>query len=427
MNPYDSARRGLIARENPPIRASEIEIQARLFAGEYGTRWTTTSGREVEILHFGRWNHEAGPDFIGARFRFEGGPEGEGDLEVDTDARDWERHGHATNPAYAGVLLQLFVDSPGVRAFARTSEHREVLQAQLSADDVAPPPLRHLPGAVDRTAALVMIEEAAEFRLRQKHAAHARAVSLHGPETAMFHAIAAGLGYKNNSIPFLLSAQRTGLRAAGGPEGEARLFGMAGFLQPRTFDTADEATRDYLKPLWDKWWALRDSFSRLVLPPGMWKFSGTRPSNHPHRRMGALAAIASQFSGFRAAIKSGGAKGFSDFFGKLTHPYWSRHWNLSAGRLEQDLALVGPDRVRDLLVNAYLPSLPLEKAREVIRPIAGTTPGGRIRLASEWLVGSVDRELMRSVSRQQGLLQLYADFGSLTALEAWSKIRSNRN
>lgn len=426
MSTYAAARRDLIARENPPCRVSEMEIQARLFAGEYGTRWTTTSGNEVEILHFGCWNHEAGPDFTGVRFRFAGAPECEGDLEVDMDARDWERHGHATNPAYAGVLLQIFVDSSGARAFARSPEFREVAQARLLIGEVALPPLRHLPGAVDREAALAMIEEAAEFRLRQKHAAHARAVSLHGAETAMFHAIAAGLGYKHNSIPFLLSAQRTGLRAAGGPDGEARLFGMAGFLQPRTFDAADDATRDYLKPLWDKWWMLRDSFSRLSLPPDMWKFSGIRPSNHPHRRMGALAALAARFSGFRAAIKSCGAKGFSEFFGELTHPYWSRHWNLSAGCLDKDLALVGPDRVRDLAVNAYLPSLPLENAREAVQSLRGTTPGGRIRLASEWLVGSVDRELMRSASQQQGLLQLYSDFGSLTALEAWAKIRSNR-
>lgn len=424
MSTYAAARGDVTLRENPPSRVSEMEIQARLFAGEYGTGWTTTSGRQVEILHFGRWNHEAGPDFIGVRFRFDGGDECEGDLEVDMDARDWERHGHATNPAYAGVLLQIFVDTPEASAFARTTEFREVLQARLTVGEVASSRLRHLPGAVDREAALAMIDEAAEFRLRQKHAAHARAVALHGADTAMFHAIAAGLGYKNNSIPFLLSAQRAGLRAAGGPDGEALLFGLAGFLQPRTFDNADDSTRNYLKPLWDKWWPLRDSYSRLALSPDRWKFSGIRPSNHPHRRMGALAALASQFSRFRSVIKSGGEKGFAEFFVDFEHPYWSRHWNLSAGLLDSDLALVGPDRVRDLLVNAYLPSLPLESARAVIQSLRGTTPGGRIRLASEWLVGSVDRELMRTASQQQGLLQLFADFGSLTALEAWARIRA---
>jgi hypothetical protein len=30
---------------------------------------------------------------------------------------------------------------------------------------------------------------------------------------------------------------------------------------------------------------------------------------------------------------------------------------------------------------------------------------------------------MRTARQQQGLLQLYSDFGSLTALEAWAKIR----
>jgi len=425
MSTYADARGDLILHESPPAHSSEIEIQARLFAGEYGSRWLTAGGTPVEILHFGHWNHEAGPDFKGVRFRFDDGVESEGDLEVDMDARDWERHGHATNPAYNGVHLQLFVNAPSAAAFARTSDFREVPQARLIPVEKSACSLGGQPGAVDREAAMLMIEEAAEFRLRAKHSGHARAVSLHGPDTALFHALAAGLGYKNNAIPFLLSAQRTGLRAAAGPDGEARLFGLAGFLQPRTFDNADDATRDYLKPLWQNWWALRDSFSRLILPKGMWKFSGIRPSNHPHRRMGALAAVASGFPRLRAAIKSEGSKGFAGFFENLTHLYWSRHWNLSAARLDKDLALVGPDRIRDLLVNAYFPSIPLEKAREAIRALPGTTPGGRIRLAGEWLVGSSDRTLMRTARQQQGLLQLYTDFGSLTALEAWGRIRKS--
>lgn len=422
MNRYGDARRDLAVRESPPARVPEIEIQARLFAGEYGSVWTTTDGRRVEILHFGDWNREAGPDFKGVRFRFDGTAECVGDLEVDMDARDWERHGHATNPAYTGVRLQLFVNTSPVAAFARTSEFCEVPQARLALDERPACPLAGHPGAVAHDEAQAMIEEAAEFRLRAKSAAYARAVSLHGADPALFHAVAAGLGYKNNAIPFLLAAQRAGLRAAGGPTGEALLFGLAGFLRPRVFDEADDATRDYLKPLWDCWWTLRDPLARLVLPREIWKLSGIRPSNHPHRRFGALAAVAAGFPRLRCSIRSAGQTGFTEFFRNLSHPYWTRHWNLSAARLENDLALVGPDRVRDLLVNAYFPSLPLDRAREAIRSLPGTTPGGRIRLASEWLVGSVDRRLMRSARQQQGLLQLYSDFGSLTALEAWARI-----
>lgn len=421
---YERARRGNSLGESLPGGKSELEIQARLFAGEYGTRWTTSGGGSVEVISFGQWNREAGPDFKGARLRFGESGESTGDIELDLDARDWERHGHATNPAYDGVRLQLFVHQPPSAAFARTSDFREVPQACIEIEGQAPPLLRHVAGSVAREAALAMIEEAAEFRLRIKHAAHARAVTLHGAETALFHALAAGLGYKNNSIPFLLAAQRTGLRSAAGPDGEARLFGICGFLQPTTFDEAEPATRGYLKPLWDSWWGIRDGMARLVLPPSLWKFSGIRPSNHPHRRIGALASLSVRFSQLLSATRLGGRTGFEEFFESLSHPYWSHHWNLSAAKLDGGVALVGPDRVRDLLVNAFFPSLPLEKAREEMLALKGGTPSGRLRKASEWLVGSVDSHLLRTARQQQGLLQLFADFGSLSALEAWGKIQS---
>ena len=56
--------------------------------------------------------------------------------------------------------------------------------------------------------------------------------------------------------------------------------------------------------------------------------------------------------------------------------------------------------------------------------LPGPAPSGRIRRACEWLVGSPDPRLMRAARHQQGLLQLFADFGSLTPLEAWGKIQS---
>jgi len=424
MNRYDRARTARQIQEQLSCALSELEIQARLFAGEYGTRWSTVDGKDIEVIHFGEWNREAGPDFKGARVRLNGGPESTGDIEVDMDARDWERHGHATNPAFSEVTLQLFVNPSPTAAFARTSDHRAVDQAMLVLEVPKPAVLRHAPGAVGPAEALAMIEEAADFRIRVKHAAHAQAVSLHGPDAALFHAIASGLGYKNNAIPFLLTAQRSGLRRASRPDGEALLFGLAGFLEPRTFDSVDDVTRQYLKPLWDSWWSERDCMERLILPKASWKFSGLRPSNHPHRRMGALAATAGAFPRLRKLIRESGRSGFHDFFASLVHPYWTRHWNLSAARLDRDLALVGADRVTDLLINAYLPSLPIGKAREEMAKLSGTTPGGRVCRACEWLTGSADPRLMRRALHQQGLLQLFADFGSLTALEAWAKIQA---
>jgi len=420
---YESARKAGIFNEAMPVRIGEIEIQARLYNGEFGTRWLTLHGDPVEVVHFGDWNREAGPDFKNATIVFQEGERITGDIELDWEALDWERHRHATNPTYAGVQLHFFVSPSSERSFARTVDHREISQVLLSIESPVGAPLSKVPEFVEICDAKAMIQEAADFRLRNKNAAYARAASLHGHGRALFHAIAAGMGYKNNAGPFLLAAQRTGLKAAGAPSGEAVLFGLAGFLEPRTFDDADEITRRYLKPLWDHWWTIRDSMARLVLPKSIWKFSGIRPSNHPHRRLGALSAVAAGFDDLQKEIRAKGTEGFLVFFDKLSHPYWSHHWNLSAQVLEKKMALVGGDRAGDLLVNAYLPSLPVNSAREVMQKLRGPYPSGRVLRALGWLVGRDEPSLRRTMADHQGLIQLYGDFGTLSPLEAWARIR----
>ena len=420
---YESARQSDHLQEGA-VRQGEIEIQARLFNGEYGTKWHTTDGEAFEILHFGEWNREAGPDFKGAVIHFEKNGEKTGDIEVDRDARDWERHGHALNASFSEVVLHFFIDGSREQAFARTLEHRAVTQARLAVDVLAQPYESRLAEFVSVEDAAHMISEAAEFRLRNKHAAHHRAVSLHGADAAMFHAIATGLGYKNNAIPFLLAAQRANLRRAGGVSGEALLFGLAGFLEPRSFDEADDVTRRYLKPLWDEWWTVRDAMTRIVLDSKMWKLSSIRPANHPHRRLGSLAAVASGFGALRKAMQESGAKGFRSFLENLDHPYWRRHWNLRASELIKPVALIGSDRITDLLINAFLPSQPLDIARSELERLRGPYPSGRLLRASKWLVGSVEPKLMRTAKDQQGLLQLHSDFLALSPVEALQRIGS---
>jgi hypothetical protein len=422
---YESARRSDHLSE-VAMRQGEIEIQARLFNGEYGTKWNTTDGEAFEILHFGEWNREAGPDFKGAVIHFAKSGEKTGDIEVDREARDWERHGHALNASFSEVVLHFFIEGSREQAYARTLEHRAVTQARLVVDAPADPHEAKLAEHVSIEEGARMISEAAEFRLRNKHSAYARAISLHGADAAMFHAIATGLGYKNNAIPFLLAAQRAGLRRAGGLSGEALLFGLAGFLEPRSFDDADDITRRYLKPLWDEWWSIRDAMTRIVLDPKMWKLSGIRPSNHPHRRLGALSTVATGFGILRKAIQESGAKGFRSFLENLDHPYWRRHWNLRAAELSKPVALIGSDRITDLLINAFLPSQPLHIARSELERLRGPYPSGRLSRASIWLVGGIEPKLMRSAKDQQGLLQLHADFSFCSAAEAASKILQQR-
>ena len=84
---------------------SELEIQARWCAGEFGMKFTSTAGEQIEIVQLGTWNREAGPDFRDAAIRIDGGEPISGCVEIDLTDRSWESHGHATNPAFESTVL----------------------------------------------------------------------------------------------------------------------------------------------------------------------------------------------------------------------------------------------------------------------------------------------------------------------------------
>ncbi len=420
------AYEGLLARrsgarlaEGPAPRISELELQARIYGGEFGICWPGNDGESVEIVHFGLWNREPGPDFCGAVVRIDG-VERSGDIEVDPDVRDWDRHGHSRNPAFENVVLHVFLRAGPARFFTRTAGNRAVTQVLLpgprtpGARREAGPRSVLAPDAAD-----VLVREAARFRLRRKADAFHRMARLRGRPDAMFQGIAAGLGYKNNKIPFQLLAQRCGLTRAMQRDGESLLFGMAGFLEARDFDLGGEEVRGYLGGLWRTWWTLRDREMRMILPSRAWRFAALRPSNHPHRRVGALASAARSFGAILQAAESGKTAAFLDSLASLDHPYWAWHASLDRERLPRRTAIIGDERARDLAINVFLPSLGPDAGWEGLNVLRGPAPSRRILQAAEWLCGSVPPEYFRPAVTQQGLLQLAGDFFPSCPQKIW--------
>ena len=68
-----------------PRIPTELELQARWFAGDFGRHFRSTSGDEIEIVQFGTWNREAGPDFREAAIRLNGGEPIRGSIEIRSD------------------------------------------------------------------------------------------------------------------------------------------------------------------------------------------------------------------------------------------------------------------------------------------------------------------------------------------------------
>src|ERR1700759_3410046 len=89
-----------------PLRIpNEIELQARWFAGEFGKQFVSTTGDKIEIVQFGTWNRESGPDFRDVVIRVGHADPLRGSVELDLADRSWETHGHAANPDFEDTVL----------------------------------------------------------------------------------------------------------------------------------------------------------------------------------------------------------------------------------------------------------------------------------------------------------------------------------
>lgn len=404
-----------VCREDPVgiETASELEIQARWFAGEFGTSWLTEDGREVEVLHFGRWNREAGPDFVEVRLRFTDGVTKTGSVEIDRDARDWEAHGHATNPAFRNTVLHLFLRRPSARFFTRNCDHLEIPQALLSTERSSSE--RRAPSvsrmfSVDPEQARQIILAAARYRMERKAADLDRHTTARGESEALFCALAVALGYKRNQTPFLLLAQRAGVEASGGPDGESLLFGLSGFLETPEPPAAPRELRSYLRSIWEQWWRMRSSHDRWILEPGAWSLAGIRPANHPHRRIAALAGIARNWSDIHRAAKESQSS-FERILATIAHPFWDQHFNLQAAALKSPQALIGAQRISDILINVWFPGAIRRdpQAWEAFLAERGPTAAARIQSTGRRLLGADADRLMRLAAIQQGLLQFEQD------------------
>lgn len=400
------------AGASPKKSPSELSLQADFYAGRFGLSWKGLDGEVIEAIHLGAWNREPGPDFVGARLRVDS-REIVGDIELDREDGDWERHGHGANPSFNRVAIHAVFRVASKRVFIRTSENRAVPQVLLAETSSPHQRIERPPTPPPRMDTLEKtLEGAVRFRLAVKRERWLKAEALHGLPEALFQAVASALGYKNNAIPFLLLAQRIGLERARDSEGEAMLFGLAGFLEAARFDAAGEDARSYARELWNTWWLQRGQHERLILPKSAWTFPAGRPANHPHRRVGALALIARSFSALEKSFRAADLSAFLTFFRRLEHPFWRGRASLDGRPLQTPFALVGEDRAVEMAANLLAPAVAADPGLALLRQLRCVNTNAKVRRALAWLglPQEYARPLTKTAFGQQALLQLYEDF-----------------
>jgi hypothetical protein len=209
---------------------------------------------------------------------------------------------------------------------------------------------------------------------------------------------------------------------------QSRLFGISGLL-PVDLTRSQTGSDHYVRQVWDQWWRERDEFSDCILPRALWRLHGSRPANHPQRRL-ALASRWSLAGDLAAKLEQWCARKLPDsaLAGSLLETlqvepddYWSWHCTFRSPRLKKAQPLLGATRVTDLAVNVVLPWL-------WIRAVEGKNAtmqqalehryfawppaedNSLLRLARQRLLGGAARRALPGAAAQQGLIQMVRDF-----------------
>ncbi len=212
----------------------ELLLQRIWWRGDFDARaLRTRDGRRLALKKRGRWNRLGGPDFADAEIEIGEGTEREvlrGAVEVHLRAVDWDQHGHAADPAYAGVVLHVVL-FPSMREWTAGAGGRRIPILELlpllerdlesyaeeaAVEGIAGRPFSQLREIlVGITPAKLRVEAARhmEWRWGAKVALARARIERLGWSEACHQAALEVLGYRFNRAPMLAVAEGWSLAA----------------------------------------------------------------------------------------------------------------------------------------------------------------------------------------------------------------------
>jgi hypothetical protein len=407
----------------------------------------TSDGQSVRIFHPGFISAEGGPDFRGAVLQIGEEAPRTGDIEIDLRPNGWHAHGHDKNPNFKGVLLHVVWEDESHKRSAQNLpilSLKNVLDASLAELSLSleKESLRSLPEnlrgkccsplrEMDEGRLNELLCQAAQVRFENKAAQFRARAKSAGWEQTLWENLFRALGYKHNTWPMQTLAEAKPEFSPGTNSAfayQVRLLGIGGLL-PEQLTQSQRNSDNYLRRAWDVWWRERDGFSGTILPRAAWKFHGLRPTNHPQRRL-ALASHWLAENNLAGRIEKWITTEIPDK--KLVESlqailqvekddYWSWHWTFKSARLKKPQPLLGSARVTDLAVNVILPWLWIrakEGGNEQIQQEVGhrylSWPAAEdnsiLKLARQRLLGTSNARILKTVTAQQGLMQIVRDF-----------------
>lgn len=327
----------------------------------------TVDGEEIEILHPGFRNDDAGPDFSDARLKI-GDTTWAGHVEIHVNASDWYRHNHQKNKAYDNIILHVVYQADKE---IYTTQRQKIPCLEIK-NHFDPQILLNYRSFIDsrqwiacynqldtvqRFTWMAWLDRVIAERLEMKTEIVLdvfRKCENNWEET-FYRRLMSNFGFKVNEQPFELLAQRLPfhllLRHADQLfQLEALLFGQAGLL-------GEDFSEDYPKALQHEYHFLAAKYQLKPLPPEIWRFMRMRPANFPSIRLAQVATLIhnnGQF--FSRLLHEKNLDAIRELFAAQASAYWDGHFQFdkpSRGKPK----VIGAGSVDLILINTVVPLL----------------------------------------------------------------------
>lgn len=320
-------------------------------------------GKNIEILDFGEWNKNSGPDFLFAKIKIDGIVFA-GNIEIHTKASDWFFHNHSGNPEFGNLILHaVYINDCDIPELENqqipTLELKNYIDETLIQkhqnlrDEHSFIPCENL---LDKDKIPLFFEE--EVLLKKlDFKAESLELSLskyqNNYEAVLFQNLAYTFGLKVNADIFLQLAENLDFSVVNKIKQnliqlEALLFGVCGFL---------DTPKDEMMKVWKReFYFLKVKFnlSDFQIHP---KFSKLRPPNFPTIRLSQLANLYhSQPNLFSKLMEAKTMDHLYLIFNSVSaSEYWTNHFNFGKISTVESQKFLSQDFIDLIIINAVLP------------------------------------------------------------------------
>lgn len=323
----------------------------------------TTLGEPITVIHPGKRNTHAGPDFEEARIKI-GNTTLVGNVELHVLTSDWHKHQHSTDKKYDNIILHVVYtdDRPEeTLAFPKLALAQHIPlyvieQYTHLIQTTQPVACSRQLGGVSSIVKESWLSRLLAERWEQKLGDWKELLEQSAGDwrNLLYWRMAANFGFKVNATPFLMVARSLPVNVLAKHKDnlrqiEALLFGQAGMLE----GSFSEAYPNELKA---EYRYLRQKYRLQPIPSHLWRFMRMRPPNFPTVRLAQFAALVHQsLHLFSQIIERATVAEIYPLFQVKAGSYWDTHYRFDETQQRTYPKALGADSIDNIIINTIAP------------------------------------------------------------------------